>query len=110
MWDGLSGRANPLHALFSRLHNVDVNDNSHHWRPWVNGLPVGMQPVYWITGQWENGVYYYYAAIFGRGVWKREARGGDLRLLQNGVDARGVIPLSSPTTTTRLTVIVTRAA
>jgi len=56
----------------------DATDSSHHWRPWVNGLPVGTQPISWITGQWENGVYYYYAAAFGRTVWKREARGGDL--------------------------------
>lgn len=65
-----------------RVNNQDVTEcplcnASHHWRPWVYGLPNGTQPVTWITGQYENGVYYYYAATWGRGIWKREARGGD---------------------------------
>lgn len=61
-----------------RLNNADVLDDAvHHWRPWVHGLPNGQQPVMWITGQYENGVYYYYIATWGRGVWRREARGGD---------------------------------
>ena len=60
-----------------RLNNASTQDTYHHWRPWVNGLPVGMQPMNWISGQYENGVFYYYAATWGRGIWKREARGGD---------------------------------
>jgi hypothetical protein len=60
-----------------RLNNADVGDGSHHWRPWMNGLPAGMQPISWMSGQYENGVFYYYVATWGRGIWKREARGGD---------------------------------
>ena len=65
-----------------RLNNPDVVESTfgtatHHWRPWVQGLPNATQPVEWLTGQYENGVYYYYAGTWGRGVWKREARGGD---------------------------------
>lgn len=64
-----------------RLNNPDVTDNNfftnHHWRPWVQGLPNAQQPVSWVTGQYENGVFYFYGATWGRGVWKREARGGD---------------------------------
>ena len=61
-----------------RLNNSGVADSSHHWRPWVDGLPIGTLPIGQITGQYENGVYYFYAASWGRGIWKREARGGDL--------------------------------
>jgi hypothetical protein len=61
-----------------RLNNPGVLDANHHWRPWVNGLPVPTQKVTWITGQYEAGTYYYYMATWGRGIWKREARGGDL--------------------------------
>ena len=63
-----------------RLSNPDVRDSptpTHHWRPWVYGLPTGAQPVKAVTGQYENGVFYYYVATWGRGIWKREARGGD---------------------------------
>ncbi len=63
-----------------RLNNPDVRDTPavvHHWRPWVYGLPTGFQPVSAVAGQYENGVYYYYIATWGRGIWKREARGGD---------------------------------
>ena len=65
-------------ATVWRLNNADVVDASHHWRPWVNGLPVGTQPINGLSGQYENGVFYIYAATWGRGIWKREARGGDL--------------------------------
>ena len=65
-------------ATVWRLNNSDVSDSSHHWRPWVNGLPAGTQPIAWITGTYgDDGVYYYYIATWGRGIWKREARGGD---------------------------------
>ncbi len=64
-----------------RLNNPDVIEQpptaTHHWRPWVRGLPNASQPVEWITGQFEDGVYYYYIATWGRGVYRREARGGD---------------------------------
>ena len=74
---GTEGRAQ---AGLLRLNNPDVSDSgstSHHWRPWVQGLPNTHQPVKWIAGQYETGVYYYYLASWGRGIWKREARGGD---------------------------------
>ena len=64
-----------------RLNNPDAQDSpfvfNHHWRPWVYGLPFGGQPVKAAVGQYENGVFYYYIATWGRGIWKREARGGD---------------------------------
>ena len=60
-----------------RLNNPDVLDPKNHWRPWVDGLPNGTVGLNWLTGQYENGVYYLYAAIYGRGIFKREARGGD---------------------------------
>ncbi len=65
-----------------RLNNADIIEcplcsETHHWRPWVQGLPNSMQPIESVTGQYENGVFYYYAGTWGRGVWKREARGGD---------------------------------
>ena len=79
---GTNGTAAPSSvygaATVYRLNNADVGDTSHHWRPWVNGLPVGTQDISWMTGQYENGVFYIYAATWGRGIWKREARGGDL--------------------------------
>ena len=62
------------HSIY-RNNNPDVTEC--HWRPWVYGLPNETQPVKWITGQFENGIYYYYVATWGRGIWKREARGGD---------------------------------
>jgi hypothetical protein len=72
--------ASPMYgaATVWRLNNPGVVDASHHWRPWVDGLPHGTLPVNWLTGQYENGIFYYYAATWGRGIWKREARGGDL--------------------------------
>ena len=69
------GRAANLHRTGSEPR---VTDSNPHWRPWVNGLPVGSQPISWITGRYENGVFYYYIATWGRGIWKREARGRDL--------------------------------
>jgi len=79
---GTDGTATPSAvygaATIWRLNNSDVSDSSHHWRPWVNGLPAGTQPIAWITGTYgDDGVYYYYVATWGRGIWKREARGGD---------------------------------
>jgi hypothetical protein len=74
----------PTHGYASiyRLNNPDVQSDTsaigfHHWRPWVNGLPHGAQIIQWATGEYENGIYYYYIATWGRGVWRREARGGD---------------------------------
>ena len=76
---GTEGRAG---SGIYRLNNPDVVEcplctTTHHWRPWVYGLPNSSQPIEWLTGQYENGIYFYYAATWGRGIWKREARGGD---------------------------------
>lgn len=70
-------------ATLWRLNNPDVDDAYHHWRPWVQGSTT--LPITWLSGQWEapvgaggGKVFYIYAAVNGGGIWKREARGGDL--------------------------------
>ena len=64
------------------MNDPDVDNANIHWRRWIAGLPNPAQIVEGVAGQYEtdaNGepIFFYYAAVYGRGIWKREARGGE---------------------------------